>query len=153
MTLSLLIVDDDALVRAGLRAVPGSEPDFEVIGEAGTGKEAIDQAAAETGSAISTGVSEATSNTVGGRIAGSAAGAFGKKLAGGIFGGMKKKTPAPEAASTPEPGQGQGEGEVMLFRITNETLKISEDSIDPALFAIPAGFQKVARPTWPGADP
>ena len=45
MTLSLLIVDDDALVRAGLRAVLGSEPDFEVIGEAGNGKEAIDQAA------------------------------------------------------------------------------------------------------------
>jgi len=45
VTLSLLIVDDDALVRAGLRAVLGSEPDFEVIGEAGNGKEAIDQAA------------------------------------------------------------------------------------------------------------
>lgn len=45
MTLSLLIVDDDALVRAGLRAVLGSEPDFEVIGEAGDGKEAIERAA------------------------------------------------------------------------------------------------------------
>lgn len=45
MTLSLLIVDDDALVRAGLRAVLGSEPDFEVIGEAGNGKEAIERAA------------------------------------------------------------------------------------------------------------
>jgi DNA-binding NarL/FixJ family response regulator len=45
VTLSLLIVDDDALVRAGLRAVLGSEPDFEVIGEAGNGKEAIEQAA------------------------------------------------------------------------------------------------------------
>ena len=45
MTLSLLIVDDDALVRAGLRAVLGSEPDFEVIGEAGNGKEAVEQAA------------------------------------------------------------------------------------------------------------
>jgi DNA-binding NarL/FixJ family response regulator len=45
VTLSLLIVDDDALVRAGLRAVLGSEPDFEVIGEAGNGKEAIERAA------------------------------------------------------------------------------------------------------------
>jgi len=45
VTLSLLIVDDDALVRAGLRAVLGSEPDFEVIGEAGDGKEAIERAA------------------------------------------------------------------------------------------------------------
>lgn len=45
MTLRLLIVDDDALVRAGLRAVLGSEPDFEVIGEAGNGNEAIAHAA------------------------------------------------------------------------------------------------------------
>ena len=45
MTLRLLIVDDDALVRAGLRAVLGSEPDLEVIGEAGNGNEAIAQAA------------------------------------------------------------------------------------------------------------
>lgn len=41
MTLRLLIVDDDALVRAGLRAVLGSEPDLEVVGEAGNGNEAI----------------------------------------------------------------------------------------------------------------
>lgn len=41
MTLRLLIVDDDALVRAGLRAVLGSEPDLEVVGEAGNVKEAI----------------------------------------------------------------------------------------------------------------
>lgn len=41
MTLRLLIVDDDALVRAGLRAVLGSEPDLEVVGEAENGNEAI----------------------------------------------------------------------------------------------------------------
>jgi len=46
VTLRLLIVDDDVLVRAGLRAVLGSEPDLEVVGEAGNGKEAIEQAAA-----------------------------------------------------------------------------------------------------------
>ena len=113
---------------------------------------AIDQAAAETGSAIGTGVSQAASNTVGGRIAGSAAGAFGQKLAGGLFGGMKKKKkPAPETAGDAESGQVQGE--VMLFRITNETLKISQESIDPALFNIPEGWQKVARPAWPGENP
>ena len=44
MTLRLLIVDDDALVRAGLRAVLGSEPDLEVVGEAGNGIEAKEQA-------------------------------------------------------------------------------------------------------------
>ncbi len=46
MTIRLLIVDDDALVRAGLRAVLGSEPEFEVVGEAGDGNEAIEKAAA-----------------------------------------------------------------------------------------------------------
>ncbi len=41
----MLLVDDDALVRAGLRAVLGTELDMEVVGEAGTGAEAITQAA------------------------------------------------------------------------------------------------------------
>ena len=41
MTLRILLVDDDALVRAGLRAVLGTEPDMEVIGEAGNGAAAI----------------------------------------------------------------------------------------------------------------
>ena len=44
MTLKVLIVDDDALVRAGLRAVLGSEPDITVVGEAGDGEDAIEQA-------------------------------------------------------------------------------------------------------------
>lgn len=44
MTLRLLIVDDDALVRAGLRAVLSSEADIEVVGEAGDGAEALSQA-------------------------------------------------------------------------------------------------------------
>jgi DNA-binding NarL/FixJ family response regulator len=37
----VLIVDDDALVRAGLRAVLGSEPDLAVVGEAGDGAEVL----------------------------------------------------------------------------------------------------------------
>ncbi len=43
--LRLLLVDDDALVRAGLSAMLGSEPDIEVVGEASTGAEAIEQVA------------------------------------------------------------------------------------------------------------
>ncbi|MDQ6691359.1 MAG: response regulator transcription factor [Candidatus Dormibacteraeota bacterium] len=45
MTLRVLIADDQALVRAGFRLILESQPDFEVVGEAGDGKEAV--AAAE----------------------------------------------------------------------------------------------------------
>jgi DNA-binding NarL/FixJ family response regulator len=41
----VLIADDHAVVREGLRAVIGSEPDLEVVGEAATGKEAAERAA------------------------------------------------------------------------------------------------------------
>lgn len=44
MTVRVLLVDDDALVRAGLRAMLGTEPDMEVVGEASTGEEAIELA-------------------------------------------------------------------------------------------------------------
>jgi DNA-binding NarL/FixJ family response regulator len=41
----VLITDDHAVVREGLRAVLGSEPDMEVVGEAATGKEVVERAA------------------------------------------------------------------------------------------------------------
>lgn len=44
-TVRVLIADDHAVVREGLRAVLGSEPDMEVVGEAATGKEAVERAA------------------------------------------------------------------------------------------------------------
>ncbi|MET9903375.1 response regulator transcription factor [Streptomyces sp. NPDC006446] len=37
----ILLCDDHAVVRAGLRALLGSAPDIEVVGEAGTGEEAL----------------------------------------------------------------------------------------------------------------
>lgn len=37
----VLIVDDDALMRAGLRGVLDSDPGIEVVGEAGDGREAV----------------------------------------------------------------------------------------------------------------
>ncbi|MGH8919690.1 MAG: response regulator [Actinomycetes bacterium] len=42
--ISLLIVDDEAMVRAGLRLVLEAEPDMRVIGEASDGYEAIEEA-------------------------------------------------------------------------------------------------------------
>src|SRR4051812_34814274 len=40
----ILIADDEALVRGGLRMILEAEPDLEVVGEAGDGREALDQA-------------------------------------------------------------------------------------------------------------
>jgi len=43
--LRILVVDDHAVVRAGLRALIGGEPDMEVVAEATGGLEAVDLAA------------------------------------------------------------------------------------------------------------
>jgi len=44
VTIRLVIADDHLVVRAGLRAMLGAEPDVDVIGEATTGAQAIDLA-------------------------------------------------------------------------------------------------------------
>ena len=38
MTIKVLLVDDDALVRAGLRIILSSAEDLEVVGEVGDGR-------------------------------------------------------------------------------------------------------------------
>jgi DNA-binding NarL/FixJ family response regulator len=42
MSVRVLLVDDEQLVRAGFRLILESEPDFEVIGEAANGAEAVE---------------------------------------------------------------------------------------------------------------
>ena len=42
MTIRVLIVDDQALIRGGFRVLVDSAPDLKVVGEAGTGHEALD---------------------------------------------------------------------------------------------------------------
>jgi DNA-binding NarL/FixJ family response regulator len=39
--ITVLLADDQALIRSGLAAVLGREPDIEIVGEARTGKEAV----------------------------------------------------------------------------------------------------------------
>ncbi len=46
LSIRLLLVDDEARVRQGLRMCMAGEPDFEVIGEADEGTEAVELAAA-----------------------------------------------------------------------------------------------------------
>jgi Response regulator containing a CheY-like receiver domain and an HTH DNA-binding domain len=38
----IVIVDDDPMVRTGLRLILGGEPDLDLVGEAGNGREAMD---------------------------------------------------------------------------------------------------------------
>lgn len=42
MTIRVLVADDQELVRAGMAAVLDTRPDFEVVGEAADGREAVD---------------------------------------------------------------------------------------------------------------
>ena len=44
MTLRVLVADDQALVRAGFRGIVAATPGFTVVGEAGTGAEAVQEA-------------------------------------------------------------------------------------------------------------
>ena len=44
MTIKVLVVDDQELVRTGFRMILDAEPDFEVVGEASNGTEAVTSA-------------------------------------------------------------------------------------------------------------
>lgn len=46
MTVRILLVDDHELMRQGLRSILEKEPEFEVVGEAANGREAVQAAAA-----------------------------------------------------------------------------------------------------------
>src|SRR5262245_57222914 len=45
MTIKVLLVDDQQLVRTGFRMILADEPEVEVVGEAANGREAVDSAA------------------------------------------------------------------------------------------------------------
>jgi DNA-binding NarL/FixJ family response regulator len=44
-SIRVLVVDDHAIVRKGIRALLATEPDIEMAGEAENGQEAVSQAA------------------------------------------------------------------------------------------------------------
>lgn len=41
MTIRVVLADDQPLIRAGLRVLVADTPDMEIVGEAGTGAEAV----------------------------------------------------------------------------------------------------------------
>ena len=43
MTITVLLVDDHLVVRSGLRALLGTQPDFDVVAEAASGSEALER--------------------------------------------------------------------------------------------------------------
>jgi DNA-binding NarL/FixJ family response regulator len=47
MSIRVLLVDDQALVRGGFKALLGSDPEIEIVGEAGNGMEAVEAARRE----------------------------------------------------------------------------------------------------------
>lgn len=47
MTIRVLLVDDERLIRTGLRLILGDDPDIVVVGEAGDGQEALEVARRE----------------------------------------------------------------------------------------------------------
>ena len=49
MTIRVVLADDQALLRATFRLLLDSEPDMEVVAEAGTGAEAVDAGARQPG--------------------------------------------------------------------------------------------------------
>ncbi len=98
--------------------------------------------------AVTQGAADAVGGGISGDIASSAAGAFGKKMAKGLFGKFKKK---PAAQAPPE--QVQPGGPVQLFRVVTEVTAINTEPVDPAQFEIPPDWTRVELPPMPVMPP
>ncbi len=101
----------------------------------GAGAAAEHSTAAAAGAAAAPAVTRSSGGSLIGSITGSAAGAFGRTLLGGMF---AKKSVAPPKPETP-PASGAVDT-VPLFSITTETTEIRSDSIASDQFEVPTGW-------------
>ncbi len=105
-------------------------------------------------------VQHASGSSLGGYVAGSAAGAFAQNLVGGLFG--KKKKPdaaaAPAQATPATQPSAADAGLTTVAEITMETTAIDPAPVSAEQFEVPAGWQKItpkpqaddALPNCPG---
>jgi hypothetical protein len=105
-------------------------------------------------------VQRASGSSLGGYVAGSAAGAFAQNMVGGLFGKKKKPDAAAapaQATSAAQPGAPDA-GLTTVAEITMETTAIDPASVSAEQFEVPAGWQKItpkpqaddALPNCPG---
>jgi hypothetical protein len=90
-------------------------------------------------------VQRASGSSLGGYVAGSAAGAFAQNMVGGLFGKKKKPDPAAapaQATSAPQPGAPDA-GLTTVAEITMETTAIDPAPVSAEQFEVPAGWQKI----------
>jgi len=114
-----------------------TQPTGGVTADAGSAATAAaeNSTAAASGAAAEAAVTHATGGSLLGSISGSAAGAFGRTLVGGLF---AKKSSAPQE-SKPTPPSGGG-NMVPLISLTTETTEIRSGPIPSDQFDIPAGW-------------
>jgi hypothetical protein len=99
---------------------------------------AADSAAGAAGSAAGQAVTHSAGTGVTGMIAGSAAGAFGSKLIGGMF--HKKQPPSSPPTASASAAQGAATS-VRLAELTIETTAITSNPIPSDEFNVPVGWK------------
>jgi hypothetical protein len=146
------------LVPGGGTAGSGTDGTLQTAGTAASdaGKSSATSAA---GSGTSEAVQRASGNSLGGYVAGSAAGAFAQNMIGGLFGKKKKQDAAAGVQATPDAQPGAPEaGLTTVAEVTMETTSIDPAPISPEQFEVPVSWQKVtpkpqaddALPNCPG---
>lgn len=120
---------------------------------AAAGEAGANSAQHAAGWGVSDAVQRSTGSSIGGYVAGSAAGAFTQNLVSGLFGKKKKTEPVPGGAATsgsPQPASHEMAG-TTVAEINVETTAIDTSPVAADQFEVPDGWKKLA-PKPPAAD-